>query len=67
MFYAGCVSFTITDTKAQLKKLEEEKSALQLQLHQERQRAQHVSRHVGVVVQEKRSLELTCMHIQVFP
>ncbi|KAG2367720.1 hypothetical protein BDR07DRAFT_1350603 [Suillus spraguei] len=46
-----------TDTKAQLKKLEEEKNTLKLQLHQEQQRAQDASRRVEVVVQEKRLLE----------
>lgn len=46
-----------TDTKAQLRKLEEENSTLKLQLHQEQQRAQDTSRRVEVVVQEKRSLE----------
>lgn len=46
-----------TDTKVQLKKLEEEKNTLKLQLHQEQQRAQDASRRVEVVVQEKRSVE----------
>jgi chromosome segregation ATPase len=42
---------------SQLKKLEEERSALQLRLQQEEHRTQDASRRVEVAIQETRSLE----------
>ncbi|KAG0707550.1 hypothetical protein DFH29DRAFT_1055563 [Suillus ampliporus] len=46
-----------TDTKAQLKKLDEERGALQLRLQQEQQHAQDASRRAEAAAQEKRLLE----------
>lgn len=55
--YVDWVSYTFTGTRSQLKKLEEEKSALQLQLQQEQQRTQDTLRGIEVAIQETRSLD----------
>jgi len=55
--YVDWVSYTPTGIRSQLKKLEEEKSALQLQLQQEQQRTQDTLRGIEVAIQETRSLD----------